>query len=75
MKNQDKILDAAAEFILEEGIRNVTYRSSALISLFSDHPEIMVIWKGGYGRWQQHFEQDHLDWEKAAAIRFVCDGL
>ncbi|MFP7493057.1 TetR/AcrR family transcriptional regulator [Terribacillus saccharophilus] len=147
MKTQDKILDAAAELILEEGVSNVTlekiakraevskggllyhyrtkeilfqelnlvaikefdeailryinekpsgrgaytrayamatlediqrsgtHRSSALISIFSDHPEIMSIWKEGYARWQQQFEQDDLDWKEAATIRFVCDGL
>lgn len=147
MKTQDKILNAAAELILEEGISNVTlekianraeiskggllyhyrtkealfqelnvaairefdeaivrylneqpngrgayarayalatiediqkggtHRSSALISIFSDHPEIMEIWKEGYSRWQQQFDQDGLDWEEAAVIRYVSDGL
>ncbi|WP_366248214.1 TetR/AcrR family transcriptional regulator [Terribacillus aidingensis] len=147
MKTQDKILNAAAELILEEGVSNVTlekianradiskggllyhyrtkealfqelnvaairefeeaiarylneqsngrgayarayalatiediekggtHRSSALISIFSDHPEVMEIWKEGYARWQQQFDQDGLEWEEAAVIRYVCDGL
>ncbi|PAD34721.1 TetR/AcrR family transcriptional regulator [Terribacillus saccharophilus] len=147
MKTQDKILDAAAALILEEGVSNVTlekiakraeiskggllyhyrtkealfqelnvaairefeeaieryldkqpnargayarayalatiediqkggtHRSSALISIFSDHPEIMEIWKESYVRWQQGFDQDGLEWEEAATIRYVCDGL
>jgi len=60
---------------IEDIQKGGTHRSSALISIFSDHPEIMGIWKEGYARWQQQFDQDGLDWEEAATIRYVCDGL
>jgi AcrR family transcriptional regulator len=62
---------ATLEDIKKEGAS----RSAALISIFSDHPEIMTVWKEGYTRWEQQFEQDGLGWEAAATIRFVCDGL
>ncbi|MFP7477043.1 TetR/AcrR family transcriptional regulator [Terribacillus saccharophilus] len=60
---------------IEDIQKGGTHRSSALISIFSDHPEIMGIWKEGYVRWQQQFDQDGLEWEEAATIRYVCDGL
>ncbi|SNZ02814.1 transcriptional regulator, TetR family [Terribacillus aidingensis] len=60
---------------LEDIKREGTPRSTALISIFSDHPEIMTVWQDGYTRWRQQFEQDGLEWEDAATIRFVCDGL
>ncbi|WP_179106478.1 TetR/AcrR family transcriptional regulator [Terribacillus halophilus] len=60
---------------LEDIKREGTPRSTALISIFSDYPEIMAVWQEGYTRWQQRFEQDGLTWEAAATIRFVCDGL
>jgi AcrR family transcriptional regulator len=60
---------------LEDMKREGASRSAALISIFSDHPEIMKVWQEGYKRWELRFEQDGLEWEDAAAIRFVCDGL
>jgi len=60
---------------LEDIQRGAIHRSSALISIFSDHPEILELWKEGYSRWQQQLEQDGLEWEEMATIRFVCDGL
>lgn len=74
-KGRGAFARAYALATIEDIQKGGTHRSSALISIFSDHPEIMGIWKEGYARWQQQFDQDELDWEEAAIIRYVCDGL